>query len=266
LALTCLAASAWAQADADRLRGAKALFFDRKYAEARAAWQAILAGPKGPDADTAAYWVARCSENLGEQERAFSEYGDFLERRPDAAFAEEARTGRVGIAAKLAKEGKRSYLPVVRQGLSDPSRTVRYYAAFQLSGLPAEDARAAIPVLKKILAEEKDQDLVDRAKLYLIRLDPGALSAPAPGPPARGEAKWLKVRIFNKRETKPAVSVNLPVALAEMLFKSLPDDAKEKLRSKGYDSDNFWERLKKLGPTQVLDIDGEDERVQIWLE
>ena len=60
----------WAQADAERLRSAKTLFFDRKYAEARQAWEAVRAAAKGAEAEAPAYWVARCSENLGESERA----------------------------------------------------------------------------------------------------------------------------------------------------------------------------------------------------
>jgi hypothetical protein len=61
--------------------------------------------------------------------------------------------------------------------------------------------------------------------------------------------------------------VNLPVALAELVFKSLPDEARQQLRSKGVDADNFWDRLKKLGPTEIIDIRGEDgEKIQIWME
>lgn len=271
LAVALLACARVAGPDADQtLQKAKSLFFDRQYAEARAAWQAILGSSKGPEARAAAYWVARCSENLGEHERALREYGVFLERRPtDAALAEEARTGRVGLAARLYKAGRKEHLPVLQQGLLDPSKTVRYFAAFQLAGLDPQVGAAAVPVLKKILAEERDPDLVDRAKLYLLRLDPSALAqTPAPargGPPGR-EAGWLRVRVFKKGETRPAVSVNLPVALAEMLFKALPDEARQELKREGYDADSFWERLRKLGPTQVIDIEGEDEKIQIWLE
>ena len=105
------------------------------------AWQAILPG-KGPEAEPAAYWVARCSENLGELERAFKEYGDYLGRPPaDRALAEEARTSRVGIAARSARPATRQYLAVLSAALADPSKTVRYYAALQSCRL--EPARGA---------------------------------------------------------------------------------------------------------------------------
>jgi len=270
LALLLAGAPSWAQPDPDRLKSAKALFFDRKYAEARQAWQRILAGARGAEADTAAYWVARSSENLGEDERALKEYADFLGRRPaDRTLAEEARTSRVGLGARLYKGGRRQHLPILREALSDPSKTVRYFAALQLSTLGPEVGRDAVRVLQKIVQEETDADLVDRAKVGLLRLDPQALSRTPGAGAARpsGEARWLKVRIFEKGGAKPRVVVNLPVALADMVFKSLPDDARAKLRRKGYDADNFWDRVKGLGPSQIVDIEGDEgEKIQIWIE
>ncbi|HEY6549409.1 MAG TPA: HEAT repeat domain-containing protein [Vicinamibacteria bacterium] len=289
--------SAWAQADPDRLRAAKELVFDKKHAEARAAWEQVLATASGAEAETAAYWVARCSENLGESERALREYARFLDRRPaDRALAEEARTSRVGLAAKLVKAGQRQHLAVLTAALTDPSKTVRYYAALQLAGLGKEQGAPALPVLKDILAHEKDDDLVERAKLALLRLDPRALAekqpeprpaakpqalvpaAPAapPAPPAKAaprplapgsRATWIRVRVYEKGEKQPEVSINLPLGLAELVFKSLPDDARSELRRKGIDADNFWDRLMQLGPSEILSIEGQDgERVQIWLE
>ena len=49
LAALLLPAGALAQADAEKLRAAKALFFDRHYAQAREAWQAVRAQDRGPD-------------------------------------------------------------------------------------------------------------------------------------------------------------------------------------------------------------------------
>jgi hypothetical protein len=271
LLLLALAVSpAQAQPDQDRLKNAKALFFDRKYAEARQAWQRILAGARAAEADTAAYWVARSSENLGEDERALKEYGAFLDRRPtDRTLAEEARTSRVGLAARLYKAGTKQHLPILRAALSDPSKTVHYFAALQLSSLGPEVGRDAVPVLQRIVQEERDADLVDRAKVGLLRLDPGALSR-TPGAAARppgGESRWLKVRIFEKGNGTPKVVVNLPIGLADMVFKSLPEDAKKELNLKGYDADNFWQRLKTLGPTDLIDIEGDEgEKIQIWIE
>jgi tetratricopeptide (TPR) repeat protein len=276
LAAVVLAAGAAALASgqgvAEQARSAKALFFDRKYAEARAAWQAVLAASRGAEADAAAYWIARSSEQLGERERAFKEYEAFLARKPaDAALAEEARTNRVGLSARLYKDGRTQYLPILHQALADPSKTVRYYAALQSCGLGAEAGKKALPVLKTMVQSESDEDLVQRAKLCLLRLDPSALSS-VPSSPAtpsgRGEARarMLKIRISEQGRRK--VSVDVPVALAEIVFKSLPEEARRELRKKGYgEPEQFWEQLVKLGPTQVIDIEGDDgERIQIWIE
>jgi hypothetical protein len=264
-----LAAPAWAQPAADRVR-AKTLFFDRKYAEARTAWEAVRAA-KGADAEAAAYWIARCSEGLGEHERALGEYTAFLALHPkDRTLAEEAETGRVGVAARLYRGGAKQHAGVLREAIGSPSKTVRYYAALQMGGLDAEMGRRAVPVLKRIVAEEKDADLVDRAKILLLRWDPSALSASAAAdPPKAGgrEAHWFRLRITEKGASRPKVAISLPMGLAEMLFKSLPEDAKQELRKGGYDAATFWDKLRQLGPSEIISIEGDEgERIQIWTE
>ena len=263
--------AAFPQADADTLRTAKALFFDRRYDEAREAWRKVRASGRGDDAQAALYWIARCSENLGESERSLAEYGEYLAGRPaDRTLAEEAKTSRVALAVKLAKTGRPRHSAVAVEALSDPSKQVRYFAALQVASLGPEAGRPAVPVLKEILAGETDEDLVERAKLALLRLDRRALAKAVEAPPARGpspKASWVRVRIYEKGAAKPSVSINLPVALADLVFKSLPDEAIADLRREGYDARKFWERLKSTGPTEILTVEGGDgERIQVWIE
>ncbi len=259
---------AFPQGDSERLRNAKALLFDQKYAQAREEWQAIRAG-HGPQAQAALYWIARCSEGLGDRERALAEYGEYLSSRPaDPALAQEAKTGRIGLAVKLAQLGHPGHLSIAREGLSDPDKVVRYFAALRLASLGPEQGKAAVPVLKEIVARETDQDLVERAKLSLWRLDRNALrESPPPASASRPQAGWIRVRVYDKGSSRPSLALNVPIALAELVFKSLPEDARAELRRKGYDSTNFWERVKKTGPTDILTIEGDDgERVQVWIE
>jgi hypothetical protein len=274
LALAALVApaAARAQADAEKLRAAKEAFFDRNYAESREAWQSVAASGRGADAQAALYWVARCSESLGESERALGEYAAYLAARPsERTLVEEAKTSRVALAVKLARSGKAQHVGIARDALGDPSSVVRYFAALQLASLGPEAGKPAIPVLKEILAKEKDQDLVERAKLALLRLDRNALAEVAP-PPTRGSGKartagWVRVRIYDKGVARPKVAINVPVALADLVFKSLPDDAIADLRREGYDARTFWEALKKTGPAEILTIEGENgERIQVWIE
>jgi hypothetical protein len=255
--------------EGERLRTAKALFFDRKYAEAREAWREVLASAQGAQAATAAYWIARCSESLGQQERSFREYGEFLARNPERTLAEQARTSRAGLAARLVKAGHAQYRAPLLEALADPSRSVRYSTAIQAAGLGECDRVA--PILRQIVAEEKDEDLVQRARLGLLRCDPDALDAaparPRGAAPDEPSVRWLKVRIYERAHSRAKLQLNIPVALADLVFKSLPDDARQELQKKGYDSDNFWERLRRMPPAQILEIEGDDgERIQIWIE
>jgi hypothetical protein len=265
-----LALLALLAADPDRVRTAKALYFDRKYAEARKAWQDVLAASSGREAEAAAYWVARSSESLGEHERAFREFGEFVARKPqNRELYQEARLHQLGLAARLAKEGKRQHLALLSEALRDGNATVREYAALQLSNLGPSAAREAVPVLKDIVARGEDDDLVQRAKLALLRVEPSALAevTPRPEQPPRTGARWLEVRIHEPGGKRPKVYVRLPMALAEVLFKSLPDEAREELRREGYDAENFWDQLQRLQPGRVLDIEGEDgARIHISLE
>lgn len=277
LAVLLAAAGAGADpgADSEQLRSAKALFFDGRYAEARGAWEAVLAGG-GPDAEAAAYWVARCSEGLGEPARALTEYGLFLERTRNRALAEEARTARLSLAAKLHRQGQTQHLSILTAGLADESPSVRTFAALQLAGLGPGVGKPAVPVLCQVLATEKDPDLADRAKLGLLKVDPQALSGercrpggttPAPAPAGKGPATWIRVRIYEKGKPQPSVSINLPLALGDLIFKSLPEDARRELNKKGLDADTFWERLRKLGPTEFIQVQGDDgERIEIRTE
>jgi len=258
-----------AQGDAEALREAKTLFFDREYAKARAAWQAVAVSGSGADARAARYWIARCSEKLDEPERALAEYGDFLAKgATDPTLREEAETSRVALAAKLYKRGVTKHAGVLHRALESPSRTVRYFAGLQLGALGPDVCPAAVPVLKQIIMEETDEDLVERAKLALLRCDRRALAEAAPSPAPGGKpATWIRLRIWEKGSKEPQVSINLPVALAEMVFKSLPEDALRELRKEGYDAGSFWERLKKTGPTEILTIDSDDgDRIQVWIE
>ena len=75
------------------------------------------------------------------------------------------------------------------------------------------------------------------------------------------------MRVFEKGKSAPEVSINVPVALADILFESLPDDARSQLKKKGYDAENFWRKLKQLGPSEIVEIKGEDGSVvKVWLE
>lgn len=266
------------------LNEAKALFFDRKYEESRTKWAEIAATAKGPSAEAAGYWIARCSESLGESERAFREYGAFLDLPPgDARLAEEAEISRVGLAIKLTRAGKAGFLTAAVRSLGDDRPPVRYFGALQIASLPnPSDARKALAVLREIVGTSKDADIVERAKLQLLRLEPKSLGTgssgggikPKPTPvrgakstdrEPEGPARLLRIRIT--KGGKQTVAVTLPFSLAEFVFGSLPDSAKRGLELKGYDADGFWKRLRTMNIRDIVSIVGEDgETIEIWIE
>jgi len=267
------------------LTEAKALFFDRKYEESRAKW-AEIAASKGPAAEAATYWIARCSESLGDSERAFREYGAFLDLPPgDARLAEEAEISRIGLATKLTRAGKAGFLTAVIRSLGDDRASVRYFGALQVGSLPnLADARKATTVLKEIVSASKDPDLVERAKLQLLRIEPKSVTeappvrsarpTPTPArsvkgqqsePEPQGQARLLRIRIT--KGGKQTVAVTVPFSLAEFVFSSLPDATKRGLELKGYDADGFWKRLRSLNIRDVVSIVGDDgETIEIWVE
>ena len=265
------------------LNEAKALFFDRKYEESRAKWAEIALAP-GPNSEAASYWIARCSESLGETERAFREYGVFLDLPPtDTRLAEEAEISRVGLATKLTRAGKPGFLTAVIRSLGDDRAPVRYFGALQVGSLPnLVDARKATPVLREIVSASKDADIVERAKLQLLRLEPRSLAKAPPAPPRpsatpkrvsprseekepEGPARLLRIRI--SKGGKQTVEVTVPFSLAEFVFGSLPDSAKRSLEGKGYDADGFWKRLRSLNIREIVSIVGEDgETIEVWVE
>lgn len=274
------------------LNEAKALFFDRKYEESRAKWGEIAASSKGASSEAASYWIARCSESLGESERAFREYGAFLDLPPsDARLAEEAEISRIGLATKLTRAGKPGFLTAAMRSLGDDRASVRYFGALQVASLPkASDARKAVVVLREIVTSSKDADIVERAKLQLLRLEPASFSVPparatvrpgaTPTPQRgvagssgsssserepRGTARLLRIRIT--KDGKQNVSVTVPFSLAEFVFNSLPDATKRGLELKGYDSEGFWKRLRTLNIREIVSVVGEDgEKIEIWIE
>ena len=178
---------------------------------------------------------------------------------------------------KLARSGsprgrRAPYLGLAREALADPSRTVRYFAALQLASLGPEQGRAAVPVLKEILAKESDPDLVDRAKLYLVRLDPDALTAEA-APPARGHESgghqgWIRVRIYEKGSQQAAARDQPPGdARGDGLRRPARGTRRGSCSTRATTPAGFWERLKKTGKTDILTIEGDDGgRIQVWIE
>jgi cell division protein FtsI/penicillin-binding protein 2 len=155
-------------------------------------------------------------------------------------------------------------LPKLLEPLGNENKVVAYYAAFKLSYLPdRKTAARALPVLQAILNDEKDEELRDRAKIAIMRIEPGRLKVM--DRQSQGLAnKVLKIRIFAKDNRKEKVALTIPLALADLALKALSAEQKRTLKKEGHDLDEIMNQLTAKG--MKIDIQEENEVIQIWVE
>ena len=223
---------------------AKTLFFDRKYTEAREAWREVLvqahghARPTPPPTGSPAAARAWASS-----ERAFKEYGEFLgpaSGRPRAGRGGAHQPRRPGGAAREGRAASSTW-PRCSEAPADPSRTVRYYAALQARRPGPECGRRGRDPARDRGRREGRGPRASAPSWGCCAAIPRrprcATGTAAPAPPRRRappRARWIKVRIFEKGSQRAqGVPVNVPLALAELVFKSLPDDARQRAAAEG---------------------------------
>jgi len=137
--------------------------------------------PKSPLVPQAHYYSARCRQFQGRQEEALKAYEQFLQRFPNEPFLPaEARNAVVELAASLLEKGNPAYRDRLLASLSHPDKDVRYFAALRCSQVKDRAITSmAVPVLKEIVSNEPALELVDRARIALLRLEPAAMPPPA---------------------------------------------------------------------------------------
>jgi len=255
----------------DRLfREAKVLLFDEQWEPALEKLEAFLAaGPTGPPAAQALFYKAKCLSRLpGREPEAVSVFQSFLksgDKNPN--LAEEAEVTLIDLSYALYNRGNRSYLREVESLLESPSRVTRYYAAFKLSYAKDKAVAAkSLPVLKRILASEKDAELRDRAKIALLRVDPQALrSAPERHDEPAATPRMLRLEITEGGKSK--VNIAIPWSLADLAIQAIPDEEKRMLRSKGYDLERILKELERTR-SSIIEIREEDSKtlIKMWVD
>jgi len=84
------------------------------------------------------------------------------------------------------------------------------------------------------------------------------------------KAKWLRVRVTCGDEEK--VKVNLPLSLAKMAWKFVPDAARQKLHLHGVDLDienldEIMEEVQRHGTFKLVDVVSDNgEKVEVFVE
>jgi hypothetical protein len=192
-------------------------------------------------------------------------YRDYIKRKNRSkSLTEDSELSIIGLAYELYKEGKRSYLSEIEKRLSSSNRVVRYFAAIRLSQVEEKKvASRAVPVLKEIIEKEKDDELRDRAKIALLRVDPGVLKDLEEERSVRG-AKLLKIRVWKDGEL--TLKINIPWALADLALRSIEEEEKAALKKEGYDLDTITKTLIEAGEIIHIENKKEGTIIKIWIE
>ncbi len=248
---------------------AKILIFDMKWEAAQKKLDELL--EKCPGSvwySQAVFYKAKClEEQKGKELEALNNYLGYIELKDtSASLAQEAEISVIKLAYKLYEKGNRFYLQKIEDRLSSSNKQIRYFAAFQLSYV--KDKRAAskaIPVLKDILERERDEELKDRAKIALLRVDPNALTGFEERRYER-KAKVLNIEIYKEGKRAPAVKIRIPWALAELALSAISEEDRMEMKKKGYGLDRIIKELTEV-QGNIIEIEGEDGTIfKIWID
>jgi hypothetical protein len=258
-------------ADEALLREVKLLVFDKDWRNALDRIDELREKyPRSPWAGQALFYKGECLKGLGGREReALRAYQDYIQTADAPTNLIEEAEGRIiDIAFDLYREGDVAALKEIENRLDVPNDVVSYYAAYKLSFV-ADKKRAAkaVPVLKRIVETEKDPELLDRARIALLRISPESLkSAEENQPRPRTTVRTLHIRIRGEGQREPAFSLNIPFALADLALSALDEDDKAALRKKGYDVARIVDQLSK-SKEKILRISGDDgSLIEIWID
>lgn len=205
------------------------------------------------------FYKGRCYEKKKMPQRALENFLECLVVSKDEFLKQQADISIIDIYFTLYKKtDKKKHVDEIVRYLKSKNEVVRLYAAIVLSKVKDKAiANKAVPILKKAAAMESDQDLVNRVKLALMRIDPKHLKQPKkPG--------GLVFQAVNKKTKIETFLLKIPFSLAQLAMDSLPEDAKEALKEKGYDLDDIIDTIVQKG--QILKIESEDTIFKIWIE
>jgi len=262
-----LHAYAHAQPDKKLFEEAKILIFDKEWKKAQEKLEQLM--DEYPDSrwfSQAMFYRAKCLKEQGGKERdALKAYQEYIKRKDrSSSLIVDAEGDIIELAYELYEKGGRSYLSEIEERLAHSNRVVRYIAAIVLSQVEDKKVTAkAVPVLKEIIQKEKDHELRDRAKIALLRIDPDALKELEDEMP-ESRALLLKIRIW--KHGKLTLKIDIPWALADLVFGSMSEEEKAELRREGYDPDTITKTLMQKGEIITIENPEEGTVIKIWIE
>ena len=256
--------------DDKRFQAAKQLVFDEKWAEAQARLEDFMARfPQSPLAPQALYYRSKClAEQDGREREALASFKDYLKLKDrNRNLGEDAEVSVIDLAMKLYDRGDAGLLKEVESRIDHPDKAVRYYAAVQLSYVKEKRiADRSVPVLKRIIEEESNGELRDRARIALLRVSPEALAG-LEDRPAEKRIRMLRIMVLDTISKKVEFELNIPWALADLALSAIPEEQKAAIKEKGYDINRILGDLQNARGTvfEVNDLKA-GTTLRIWIE
>ncbi len=254
--------------DKELFQEAKIYLFDKKWKDAQEKLEELLRRyPESRLYSLALFYKAKClQEQRGKEEEALRVYEDYTRLKDrNKNLAEEAEISIIDLAYELYNKNKKSLSREIEKRLRSSNKVIKYYAAVKLSYVKDKKvASEGIPVLKRIIDVEKDDELRDRARIALLRIDPDALKDFEEERYER-RAVIFKIRVYEKATDRTKFSLNIPWALVDLVFGAIPEEEKTLIKGKGYDLDRIRDELmSEVG--YVLMIEGETTIIKMWID
>ncbi len=205
----------------------------------------------------------------GNEVESLQTYKEYLRiNGQNSSLTEEAETSIIDLALLLFEKGRAFYLREVEDRLLSEINVIRYYAAFEMSYIENKDiAVRAVPILQRVLQEEKDERLRDRAKIALLRIDPEIVKDLEEEEPREFNVRVLKFSVHKIGKKEPEFFISIPWSLADLIFSIIPEQSRNSMKKQGVDIDRIVADLTKL-KGKVFEIRDDEEGIviKIWLE
>jgi tetratricopeptide (TPR) repeat protein len=244
---------------------ARLALFDRQWDRALAALGTLIKKyPDTPYRARALFYKGKCYEEKKMTAEALYNYNAFVEISKNESMVEEATRGIIYLNFLLYKKtDSTKYLKAIEKYIHSNSKVVRYFAGLQLSYVAKKSyAKKAAPVLLDIIEEESDTELVERAKLRLMNIDPSLLKRNSRT--ENLESKQLAIEVYDKNTKRTTVSLSIPFVFASLALQSLPDDVSAFLKEKGYKVEQIIKAISVSG--EIFKVEGDETIFKIWIK
>ncbi len=215
--------------------------------------------------DQAYFYKGKCHTELKDYRKSIEAYENFVRISKNESLLEQANVSIINNAYALHEKGNDKYLKKIYSFLSNRNKPIlRYYSALKLSySENSKIAAKSVPVLLEILEHEKDEELRDRAKIAILRVDPSKLNRIEKY--EKISTKTIIIEVFDKKVRKVTSRISIPLALADIGLKALSEEHREFLRNNEYDIADILNKLSN-SKEEIISFDTADNLIKVWIE